>query len=419
MATPLLTPRSGLPELVVTESDFEKTLDDLDSGTGPIAIDAERASGFKYSARAYLIQINRRGGGLHLIDPITIGKTHLWEELNSAFREDEWILHASTQDLPCLRELGLEPQRIFDTELGGRIAGFERVGLGSLCESLLEVQLAKEHSAVDWSTRPLKEAWLNYAALDVDVLIDLRDQVEKVLIERGKLDWALEEFSHVLTINLTPERQDPWRRVSGMHKIRDRRSVNAIKNLWMARDSYAKSLDIAPGRVFNDETMMELVVKNPSNLEEFSKILLKRTRYQDLPVGDWFEILQSSISAPDEQLPPMRGSGTGLPAIKIWESKNPLGYARATHVRAKVAELASHFGLPPENLAPPEAIKRLCWGEPDLSDPLGYTQAQLRAAGARNWQIGLIAAELVEGILETKPLKVEAEGGDEMGITQQ
>ena len=186
MVTPLLSPKFGLPKLIESESEFESALEHLDKGKGPIAVDAERASGFKYSARAYLIQLNRKDGGLHLIDPISVGNSKLWGQFNSAFHDEEWILHASTQDLNCLRELGLNPSKIFDTELGGRIAGFDRVGLGSLCEELLELQLAKEHSAVDWSTRPLKTEWLNYAALDVDVLIDLRDEVEKVLIEIGR-----------------------------------------------------------------------------------------------------------------------------------------------------------------------------------------------------------------------------------------
>ena len=415
MATPLLSPKSGLPELIVNEKDFEITLEQIAKGFGPIAFDAERASGFKYSARAYLIQIHRRDGGLHLIDPIAIGTTNLWSELNEAFDGVEWILHASTQDLPCLNELGLKPKLLFDTELGGRIAGCERVGLGSLCETLLDIQLAKEHSAVDWSQRPLKSEWLNYAALDVDVLIDLRDSVEKLLIENGKLEWAMEEFAHILTLPTFVEKNDPWRRTSGMHKIRDRRALNAIKNLWVQRDSYAQTLDVAPGRIFNDETMMEIISKKPESADDFGKILMKRTRYQDLPVQSWFEIYKSSLSAPEEELPPMRGSGTGLPAIKIWEAKNPLGYARATHIRAKINELAGQHLMPPENLLSPDSVRRLCWNPPPDSNLESYIQSTLADAGARAWQIGLVASHLVEGLSQTTPWQALPEEA----ITQQ
>ena len=141
-AVPLLTPAEGVPLVISDESAFEDALAKLALGDGPFAVDAERASGFKYSARAYLIQIKRHGGGLHLIDPIPFGPHHrLFVELNDLLRSDEVILHASTQDLPCLRELGIHPKELFDTELGGRIAGLPRVGLGPLLESLLEVSL--------------------------------------------------------------------------------------------------------------------------------------------------------------------------------------------------------------------------------------------------------------------------------------
>ena len=186
MVTPLLAPHDGVPVLVTSVSNFELAIADILSGSGPIAIDAERASGYRYSQRAYLIQIKRKDGGLHLLDPIAIGPTHLWSQLSDALSDQEWIIHASTQDLPCLRELGVQPKILFDTELGGRIAGCERVGLGPLAESLLEISLAKEHSAVDWSLRPLRAEWLNYAALDVEILIELRDAVAIKLLEQGK-----------------------------------------------------------------------------------------------------------------------------------------------------------------------------------------------------------------------------------------
>jgi ribonuclease D len=77
MPTPLTAPIDGVPPLVVTAADFSRTIDQILTGNGPVAIDAERASGYRYSQRAYLIQLNRRGGGLHLIDPIAIGESDL------------------------------------------------------------------------------------------------------------------------------------------------------------------------------------------------------------------------------------------------------------------------------------------------------------------------------------------------------
>ena len=90
------------------------------AGTGPVAIDAERASGYRFSQRAYLIQLHREGTGTLLFDPPAIGDM---SELGAVIRDEEWVLHAASQDLASLREVGLDPTRIFDTELGARLAG--------------------------------------------------------------------------------------------------------------------------------------------------------------------------------------------------------------------------------------------------------------------------------------------------------
>ena len=259
VAVPLLAPADGVPEVVDSPEKFEAALVRLTNGTGPFAVDAERASGYKYSARAYLIQIKRTNGGLHLIDPIAFGPGHdLFIRLNDLLNTDEVILHASTQDLPCLREVGLNPSRLFDTELGGRIAGLPRVGLGPLLESLMGVTLAKEHSAVDWSTRPLPKDWLNYAALDVELLIELREKIYELLSTSNKWKWAEAEFASILLAPPAPPRIDPWRRTSGMHKIKKRDQLVVIKNLWHARDEIARANDVSSGKLLNDAAIIEI-----------------------------------------------------------------------------------------------------------------------------------------------------------------
>ncbi len=407
MPEPLLTPRSGLPDLIVDRVGFLEALEELKSGSGPIAVDAERASGYRYSQRAYLIQIFRRGGGLHLIDPISIDDAELWREMNTALKGCEWIIHASTQDLPCLRELGIYPEILFDTELGGRIAGCERVGLGPLCEALLELQLAKEHSAVDWSIRPLRSDWLVYAALDVDVLIDLRDAVESLLKEQGKLEWALEDFAQILNNPSPAPRIDPWRRTSGMHKVRDRMTLAIIRALWHARDDFAREIDIAPGRVFNDEVLIEIATKRPSTVDEFAKFTKRRSRVTNAPTTEWFALLQSTLQLPDSELPILRTPTVGLPPVKLWKDRNPLGHARLTHARAAVIKRAGELALPVENLISPEVIRQLVWKNPPDSDLEIYIERSLAANGARRWQIREITPVLTRPLLEVEPLVVE------------
>ena len=409
MAEPLLAPVGGVPDLVETSDGLGEVLSQLKAGSGPIAIDAERASGYKYSARAYLIQIKRNGGGLHLIDPIAVGQSPYWAEMSEAFADQEWIIHASTQDLACLREVGINPQIIFDTELAGRIAGCERVGLGPLTEQLLGVTLAKEHSAVDWSLRPLRPEWLNYAALDVELLIELRDEIEKLLIANKKLEWAKQDFAAILKSPPTPPRKDPWRRTSGIHKIRDLTALAIIRSLWAARNEFAKEIDLAPGRVFNDETLVLIATKPPKGFGDFKKALLRRTRLTSMPFEEWFEVFEAAQKLTSEELPKLRMPSEGLPAPKMWQSRNPLGYARLTHARAAVLECASEHFMPAENLISPEAVRRVCWPTPpeELTDRLKFVASELAEFGARSWQIELISGPIAAILGETEPLIVE------------
>lgn len=235
---------------IASRAEYLAAVESIAQGAGPVAIDAERASGFRYSQRAYLIQLFRRGAGTFLFDPPAIGD---FSELNDVISPKEWVLHAASQDLACLREVGLRPSRIFDTELGARLAGLPRVGLGTVVESLLGIHLAKEHSAADWSTRPLPSSWLVYAALDVELLVDLRDAVAELLSGAGKAELASQEFNAVLNREAKPSsRGEGWRRLSGVHSIRGSQNLAVAKELWETRDRYAQEIDTAPGRLVPD-----------------------------------------------------------------------------------------------------------------------------------------------------------------------
>ena len=422
MITPLLTPRNGVPEVVSNESQFEKLIAQLLNGNGPLAIDAERSSGYRYSQRAYLIQIYRENGGLHLIDPIPLKDSKLWQKFNKEFSSYEWVIHASTQDLPCLIEVGLKPKLLFDTELGARIAGCERVGLGPLAESLLELQLAKEHSAVDWSIRPLRPEWITYAALDVDILIDIRNAVEKLLIEQNKLKWAEQDFASILKNYESYEfsdlpKPDRWRRTSGMHKVRDRLTMTIVRDLWLSRDELAREIDLAAGRVLGDDAIVELATKRPDNLEAVAKVIGRRTRLDAPPFNRWLKVLNLALKTPIEEQPELRVASQSLPPIKIWKDRNPLGYARLTHARAALIELSAQIQIPTENLVSPELVRKFCWQEPPAtnSEYENFVNEQLNKMGARPWQIDLVTPAIsaslsqIEALIAPEPTEAESE----------
>jgi ribonuclease D len=398
----LTTPYQGLPDLVDTPELFEAMLTELAAGTGPFAVDAERASGYKYSARAYLIQIKRTGGGLHLIDPIPFGvESEYFARLNTLWQGEEIILHASTQDLPCLRELGLHPSRLFDTELAGRLIGLPRVGLGALVESLLDIGLAKEHSAQDWSIRPLPEDWLNYAALDVELLIELRNEIEKLLIEKKKLDWALQDFASILAAPAPAKRVDPWRRTSGMHKVKNRQQLAVVKALWEARDDLAAHLDISPGRVLSDMAISTIALATESSplatKRDLEKVLrpigLRARWFENTP--RWIKAISAALALEEDLCPPTRSKSEALPPIKLWRDRFPEKYAPLSHARHEMSLKAAELELPVENLLTPELLRQVCWRlpAPDGVAPL------LSSMGARPWQVE-IATPILQFALE-------------------
>jgi ribonuclease D len=409
---PLLVPSQGTPPLINTAPLLSDAITQLAQGTGPFAVDAERASGFRYSARAYLIQIKRKGGGLHLIDPIPFGPAHpLLAQLNELLNKDEVILHASTQDLPCLRELGINPTHLFDTELAGRIAGLPRVGLGPLLESLMGVVLAKEHSAADWSTRPLPQEWLTYAALDVELLVELRDAMYEILKSTDKLKWAEQEFASILKAPQPQPRVDPWRRTSGMHKIKRRDQLAIIRELWIARDEIASVQDIASGKLLKDSAIVELALSAPTTKKELEKALRPlglRARWLDNSKA-WIEAIARAVALPEDKWPAMRSNADTLPPMKLWRDKFPEKFAPLSHARALIEELATANSIPVENLISPEFVRRICWSPPAQTTIIRDEEAvrlALAELGARAWQIDLVAPLLADALLEREALEI-------------
>ena len=391
--TPLTMPAEGVPEVVTEEPALDEAADAIASGDGPIAIDAERASGYRYGQRAYLVQLRREGAGTWLIDPIALPDL---SPLAEAIGDDEWILHAATQDLPCLAEVGLRPSALFDTELGGRLAGRPRVGLGAMVEHYLGVSLAKEHSAVDWSTRPLPDPWLLYAALDVEVLSDLREAVHDDLSRQGKALWAAEEFSSLLGFTGPAARVDPWRRTSGLHRIRSRRGTALVREMWEMRDRIARERDTSPGRVLPDAAIVELAAAHqraravPRSLSTSEARLARSVRRNE---GQLIEAIAAALAIPEDELPPLSVAANGPPPPKSWADRDPVAAARLARSRELLGSVAQELQVPVENLLTPDLLRRFLWEGPD--DPSTEdVAAALRDMGAREWQT-TIAAPLI------------------------
>ncbi|MFB8147171.1 ribonuclease D [Microbacterium sp. NPDC056003] len=366
----------------------------LGEGHGPVAVDVERASGFRYSQRAYLIQVFRRGAGVFLFDPPPIGD---FSSLQAAIGDTEWVLHAASQDLPSLRELGLEPASMFDTELAARLLGHDRVGLGAVVEDTLGITLAKAHSASDWSTRPLPQSWLEYAALDVEHLVDVRDVLVGELEEQGKTSFADEEFRAVLEREPKPPRDEPWRRLSGLHTVRGRKALAVARSLWTAREDYARNEDVAPGRLVPDRALVAAVLADPKSKQELAGVKEFTGRASRSQLDRWWAAIEDGRASKDLPLERATG-GDSLPPPRAWPDRNPEADARLKAARPAVEQLAETLRMPTENLLTPELLRRVAWAPPEPLTAASLGEA-LSSLGAREWQIAQTAQVIVDAFV--------------------
>ncbi|MBS3177892.1 MULTISPECIES: ribonuclease D [unclassified Pseudoclavibacter] len=381
--------KAGGLDVIETEDQLRAGLDRLVAGTGPVAVDAERASGYRYSERAYLVQLFRRGSGTLLIDPIATGSLARLQEI---IGEEEWIFHAATQDLPCLRELELDPTLIFDTELAARLLGYERVGLGAVIERLLGISLEKAHSAADWSTRPLPETWLAYAALDVELLIDVRDQLHQELVDAGKLEAAREEFADILERELGVKKPDAWRRIGGISRLRSPRALAVARELWLSRDEMARSSDTAPGRLFPDRALAAVATAMPRTRGELARLKEFTGRASRTQLDRWWGAVERGLTT--DELPPQAPRDPDrMPHHRQWEQRAPEADRRLKLAREFLVAHAEQLHMPVENLLTPELLRRAAWNprQPISADAVAE---HLRELGARPWQ----TSEVAQGI---------------------
>ncbi|WP_446663876.1 HRDC domain-containing protein [Flexivirga sp. B27] len=403
----LEAPADGIPDVIADERELQRAAETIAAATGPVALDAERAAGFRYGNRAYLVQLRREGAGTFLFDPIALPDLTPVQE---AIGDAEWVLHAATQDLPCLAEVGMHPHALFDTELGSRLAGLPRVGLAAVIEHYLGISLAKEHSAADWSTRPLPEPWLTYAALDVEVLVEVRNKLHADLDAQGKLDWALQDFAALTSFAGPRQRTDPWRRTSGMHRIKNKRAIARVRELWLTRDEIAQASDTAPGRVLPDAMIVELANTAPRTAEALRQAgssLRTKSRSRARAAGRgtnryadrWLDAIARVAAMTESELPPATVRSDAPPPQRAWADRRPEAAARLTYVRERLSEFSEAEHVPLENLITPDTLRRVLWTPPyPFSDK--EIRDRLEQLGARPWQVDLVAPYILEAPTE-------------------
>ena len=336
------------------------------------------------------MQLRREGAGTALIDPIDLPDLTPIQEATAGV---EWILHAATQDLPCLAELGLLPSVLFDTELAGRLLGRERVSLAALVQSELGEVLEKGHGATDWSVRPLTAAQQRYAALDVELLPELRSAMAAELAEAGKSEIARQEFASLLSFAPRERGEDEWRRTSGIHRIRKPRSLAVVRSLWLTREEIARTRDIAVGRILPDAAMVAAAQANLATITDLSSLKEFTGRGAQRYLRRWWAAITEANALPSGELPTGPPPTSGPPPPRSWSERDPVAFARLSAARTALAAVAHSVGMPVENVISPDIVRRLCWSPPEPAGP-PEVAALLAGLGARPWQVDLTLSPL-------------------------
>jgi ribonuclease D len=249
---------------------------------------------------------------------------------------------------------------------------------------------------------------LEYAALDVAHLVDVRDALAQQLVDQGKTEYAEQEFTAILERPVKPPRDDPWRRLSGLHTVRGRRNLAVARALWQAREDYAREQDVAPGRLVPDRSLVAAVAANPQSKQELAAVKEFNGRASRSQLDRWWNAIVAGRSTPD--LPADRVPSDTLPPPRAWVDRNPDADARLRAARPAVEARAEELGMPTENLLTPEMLRRVAWAPP--AEPTADTIAQaLRELGARDWQIAETAQRIADAFGDS--LKAADDGSSE------
>lgn len=365
----------ALPDVVDDQAGLQRAAHDLTEGEGPLGVDAERAGSYRYSQRAYLVQVYRRNAPVLLLDPIGIED---FSPLAAALRSDEWVMQAAHNDLDCLAELGLRPPRLFDTEIAAQLLGLERVGLAALVETQLGYQMRKGHGQADWSRRPLRRSWLEYAVLDVSLLPDLEDELADKLADAHKTHWATQEFAHQMRERPPIDTSTRWQRTAGAGRLRSDAQRGALRALWFHRDEIARKRDLAVHRIARDQILVEMAKSLPKTASALAA-LPNMPRPVVGQAKQWLAVIEKGVGEPVPT--PERPDGPPPRSLRAWEARDTKAAARWVALREALSQRAEELQVWPQTLLAPDIVAEVAW------DPPESPGQRLRALGARPWQV--------------------------------
>ena len=311
-----------------------------------IAIDTEFMREKTYYAQLCLIQI-ATNNKIYCADPLTGSDLgDFWTTLNDC----HWVLHSGRQDIEVFFQAAREmPASLFDTQVAAGLLGHApQLGYAALVKELFGKELAKSHTRADWTRRPLPPEMIEYAAEDVEYLLDASDKLSEKLAELGRLDWALEDSARLLDASLYEESPSAAiDRLKGARKLTGRaRGAAAALAAWRERKAVRRN---RPRQwILKDAVLLELAITNPQNEHEISSV-------PGMPSStarkSGAELINTLASAKDD------GQGYIAPARPNEQQKSVLKAMQET-----VADAAATLGIAAEIIAPKKELSAAMLG---------------------------------------------------------
>ena len=353
-------------------------------GSHFVSVDLESDSYHNYAEKIALLQIGD-GENIFILDPFSVDLA----QVASLFKDKskEKVFHDVDYDgRMLLTFLGVKPTPIFDTMVAARILGKEKVGLADLLGEYVGISLDKGLQKADWSRRPLSHDMLEYAALDVAYLIQLRDRLAAEIEDLGRADWAREEFERLVeNLEPMPEKSADFTRVKGARDLSPRQ-LAVLQKLLEWREAKAESMDVPPFKVIGTERLLNIAGKHPRSRRELERSGFLSERQEARFGNDILRAVERGMKVADAKLP-------RFPA-HAHQKRDFLAERMLKKLKNARDRRAEELGLDPGFLLPNAVLKAVARQNP-------ADQRELEESGLlKGWQMQVIGDTLATCLRE-------------------
>lgn len=281
-----------------------------------LAIDTEFHSEKRYHPELMLIQIANRAGDVWIIDPQKVPMP----PLGQALREATLITHGGQQDIRILyQDLHIRPKRLFDTQIAAGFLGHRYpLGLQDLCERTIQQTLSKGESLTDWSTRPLSQEQIEYAAMDARVLIPLYDALLTELEANHKDGWMWQACDEMVDQVLQPQPVGLTWTQWGVAETLDIQSQRVLTRLLEWREDTGLHRNQSPNYILPRSILIFLAKKQPSSIEEIKKNRKVHPSFIKRYAKEVLQVIQQGISDKDDFLIPTNEQKERSEILRLW-----------------------------------------------------------------------------------------------------